>query len=693
MDFVFGKKKNPQAVQELVDVLSGLALEGSLYIGYPIFDVNEDALLTDALMVSREHGVVIFDLTNAAEQDCEVIEEYQDDLHRGLVKRLLSEKGLVYKRDLTVTVNVLTFRQDPLDDIEYCTPETIEKQIRQYPSITEEQFKLINASIQKTSVLKPSKKRTKVKSTDSLGSKIKTIEKEIANLDRWQKKAAIESPDKPQRIRGLAGSGKTIILSIKAAYLHAYNPNLTIAVTFQTRSLYQQLERLTSKFYFENTQEEIDPDYLKIRHAWGSTSDPGIYSEICAALGIDPLNFVQAKQKYSRETAFEGACQEALDVAEKSSFEPLYDYILIDEAQDFPVSFFKLIYKFVRYPHRVVWAYDELQNLGNFTMLPPEDLFGRAADGSALVSLEDNGPDSPKQDIMLPICYRNPPWTLTMALALGLGIYRDEGPIRMFPDPKFWKNIGFEPVSGQLALGQNISLQRSASRTPPYFHELIDPETAIIHKSFNDKEQQGAWIAKQIQKNIQEDELEESDILIVFPDAYTLASESAHVVFQLRSLGISCHVVGKNSSQDVVFVDGSVAITHIHRAKGNEAPMVYAANAHYCYTGFDLGKKRNSLFTAITRTKAWVRITGVGFNMELLSREIEKVYENNFTLRFKYPTTKQLEALENAYKDKSPDEVQELNQGFGQIKRIRRALKNGEISIDDVPADIRDMFE
>lgn len=263
----------------------------------------------------------------------------------------------------------------------------------------------------------------------------------------------------------------------------------------------------------------------------------------------------------------------------------------------------------------------------------------------------------------------------------------------MFPDPRFWKDIGFELVSGELSLGKSVSLQRSSSRTPDYFYTLMNVESAIGYRGFDTKELQGKWVAQQIQTDITTNELELSDILVVFPDAYTLNSESAYIMRELRALNINCHVVGKNSSQDVVFVEDSIAITHIHRAKGNEAPMVYVMNAQHCCSGFDLGKKRNSLFTAITRAKAWVRIVGVGTGMQALIKEIDKVFANNFLLNFKYPTREQLNELENAYKDKSPDEVQELYQGFGQIKKIKRLLKEGKIAIDDLPEDLRDFFE
>ena len=99
-------------------------------------------------------------------------------------------------------------------------------------------------SLQKIASIKPRKKRENVKNSGSKGDIIKKIEKEIANLDQWQKKAALEIVDGPQRIRGLAGSGKTIVLALKAAYLHAQYPEWDIVVTYYTRSLWQQYRDL-----------------------------------------------------------------------------------------------------------------------------------------------------------------------------------------------------------------------------------------------------------------------------------------------------------------------------------------------------------------------------------------------------------------------------------------------------------------
>ena len=89
--------------------------------------------------------------------------------------------------------------------------------------------------------------------SDSKGAKLKLLEDTVANLDHKQSAAVIETVNGPQRIRGLAGSGKTIILALKVAYLHVKNPTWKIAVTFNTRSLKKQFEDLISRFTYRLT--------------------------------------------------------------------------------------------------------------------------------------------------------------------------------------------------------------------------------------------------------------------------------------------------------------------------------------------------------------------------------------------------------------------------------------------------------
>jgi superfamily I DNA and RNA helicase len=103
--------------------------------------------------------------------------------------------------------------------------------------------------IQSITTIRNRNKRGYVKKTDSKGAKLKKLEESIANLDRQQSTAVIETVDGVQRIRGLAGSGKTIVLALKVAYLHAKNPDWHIAVTFNswTKPLTQQKNPFTLK--------------------------------------------------------------------------------------------------------------------------------------------------------------------------------------------------------------------------------------------------------------------------------------------------------------------------------------------------------------------------------------------------------------------------------------------------------------
>ena len=103
------------------------------------------------------------------------------------------------------------------------------------------------------------------------------------------------------------------------------------------------------------------------------------------------------------------------------------------------------------------------------------------------------------------------------------------------------------------------------------------------------------------------------------------------------------HLAGVDTTPDVFHqpTAASVTFTGIHRAKGNEAAMVYIINAENCQSAVsDLARIRNRLFTAITRSKAWVRVLGVGRRMKELTREYEALKARQFKLSFRYPSAR-----------------------------------------------------
>ncbi|MBA3613312.1 MAG: AAA family ATPase [Nitrospirales bacterium] len=551
---------------------------------------------TGLMCLTREHGLVVFDLK---EYDAE-IENRQNDIYAAIHRKLLGYKTLRSGRDLALKIQIVTFtpghesERSRDEDVVVAYPSTLIQMLEEFPPISIDIFRSLNAAIERVTTIKPPRKRFSVTKADSMGAKLKEIEKQIANLDHWQKRAAIESPDGPQRIRGLAGSGKTIVLALKAAMLHAMNPQWRIVLTFNTRSLYQQFKELVRRFTFENINDEPDWEKLQIIHAWGSARQPGIYSEIAKATEFDPRDFGYAKSKYGHGEAFKGVCAELLEnIKKRKTSTYLFDAVLIDEAQDLPQPFFELVYSATKDPKRIVWAYDELQNLGSYSMLPPQELFGTNSQGEPNVMSLENEIGRASQDLVLPVCYRNTPWALTVAHALGLGIYRQEGLVQYFEDQGLWEEIGYETVQGKAEAGHHVVLKRKPESTPTYFADLLKPDDAVVVKRFETIEDQMSWVTKSIANNLTEDELEIDDILVVIPEPRSVGLDAAKLIPLLEKNNISSHIVGITTSLDMVFDSESLAITGIFRAKGNEAPMVYILNSEFCAEGSELSRLRN----------------------------------------------------------------------------------------------------
>ncbi|OKX94106.1 DEAD/DEAH box helicase [Corynebacterium glutamicum] len=699
LDIIQGESRDRTTAQALAKNLKQYISEGTLYLGYPVIATADAKIDVDALLVSQQKGVIAFKLAqNIPSSEAEIQEEIeqQDRLFNALESHLGRHEMLRKGRQLAVIPQTATVYASPPptelsegeSDGYFGDLENLNVWIDTLYPIDKGYEEAVQAALQRVATIKPKKKRSSVQDVSSKGAILKEIEKGIANLDRWQKAAAIESPEGPQRIRGLAGSGKTVVLALKAAYLHTQHPDWRIALTFHSRSLYEQMDDLVTRFTFEHSNDQPDEEHLKIIHTWGSSSRPGVYSMIARALGEVPRNWAYARATYGMDNAFQGICAELLSIAESKTINPIFDAVLIDEAQDLPPEFFRLVYLFTKHPKRIVWGYDELQKLSESAMPTTDELFGLGENNASLINL-DNREGQPRRDIVLPICYRNTPWALSTAHALGLGVYRAEGLVQHPDEPKLWEEIGYNILQGSLKEGSYVALERSADSYPEYFSRLLDAQDAVKVESFTNEEAQDAWIAEQIHKNLTEDELEHDDILIVLPDSYRAKSRAPRLIRQLQSRGIKSHLVGVNSSTDRVFQSGSIALAHIYRAKGNEAPMVYAIDVQKAATEKNFLTARNTLFTAITRSRSWVRIVGFGDSMHTIEKEINQIVSNEYQLRFKIPTESELAALRHLNRERSTADEKAVRQYADTLHSMLSDLEKGEMSIDDLPPALR----
>lgn len=677
---------------------------GILYIGYPIIGTVEGAYPIDALWVSPERGLIVFNLVEG--KKIENYKDEQDDSYNKVEARLKGHRELVKKRELQVAINVITFAPAILglpDDEDYpiCNEENITTKISEFTWENPEYFEKAVSVLQSVSMIRKGKKKREVTHPESRGAKLQKLEESVANLDNAQGRAVIETVEGVQRIRGLAGSGKTIVLALKAAYLHAQHPEWKIAVTFNTRSLKGQLRQLINSFYIEQTSMEPDWDNLQILHAWGSSSKvAGIYYNFCIDNGVECFDYLTAKNHFGRNLAFSGACEKAL--SEATFIKPMYDAILVDEAQDFPVSFLRLCYEILDKPKRLVYAYDELQNLNLQSLPSPEEIFGNDSNGNPNVSFTFEPDGTSKQDIILEKCYRNSRPTLVSAHALGFGIYRepdafsDIGLVQMFEQQNLWKEVGYSVVEGELQDGKHVVLARTESSSPKFLENHSPIDDLVLFKCFKTKQEQDKWVAGEIIKNLREEELRADDIIVINPDPLTTKEAVAAIRKELYDNGIQSHVAGVDSSPDVFFdcENESIAFTGIYRAKGNEAAMVYVINANDCFQSNDINmlnsdnaKIRNRLFTAMTRSKAWVRVVGVGSQMRELKKEYERVKDKNFTLDFVYPTEEQRKYLNIVNRDVSAAEKENIAKRRQSVADLLQDIEEGRIFVDDLGPD------
>lgn len=256
---------------------------------------------------------------------------------------------------------------------------------------------------------------------------------------------------------------------------------MCIVVTFFSRSLYQQFQELITRFYYLHSPNPLNWEKIQVLHSWGGWGKSGIYYKAARIAGVSPVNYSDAKSKYGMDGAFAGICKELNE--KLTSENPLFDAVLIDEAQDLPESFLKIIYKLTKPPKRIIWAYDELQNIKNVAVPSVKVMFGISDEEEINFSL-DNIEDEATKDNILRVCYRNPKWSLAVAHALGFGIYRKSkdntsGIVQMFDTPEMWQDLGYNIADGELSAGEEVTLKRSRIATPNYFEELLTPQDAL----------------------------------------------------------------------------------------------------------------------------------------------------------------------------------------------------------------------
>lgn len=492
-------------------------------------------------------------------------------------------------------------------------------------------------------------------------------------FDLQQELIAKTIPPGPQRIRGIAGSGKTVLLAQKAANMHLKHPDWNIALVFFSRSLYDQIRHQVDHWLKQATNGERSlqtaQHKLRILHAWGSKDQPGFYRTLAGQVGVQPLT-VENTPRASPTAKLLFACKVLLDDAKLTGRSlQIFDAVLIDEGQDLvheaqaltfeeKQAFYWMAYQSLRpvardalldngepETRRLIWAYDEAQSLDTLTIPNTKELFGDA--GALVFGAGVAYKGGIKKSEVMNRCYRTPGPVLLAAHALGMGLLREAGMLAGLTNKADWKSIGYE-VEGQFRSGSEVILTRLPENSPNPLPQFTT-ESLVSFQNYATRQMELAALVRAIQHDLNEGGLQPSrHLLVVVPgleyQPYQLQEEVFHA---LRSVNLSVYLPGNkdvnvpkqkwpNTDPNGFWRDGAITVSPVMQAKGNEADVVYVVGLDHIARQEDNIKLRNQLFVGISRSRGWVYLSGTGMHGDALSAEIRRVIAAGNTLRFTY---------------------------------------------------------
>lgn len=625
--------------------------KAQLYVDFPLFREDDALIVSKALVVSQRHGVIVFGTHTGEELSGSELNRLRnglDQVFTHVYGRLIRYRTLKASRtELKFPVSAAVFAPEAVAPEAVAPAAADEEQdvpvIRSVPqlrayldsldtaALSEETYREAISVVEGGKGLLPVRERdvTNV-SPSAKASLVNALEAEIRQFDRDQKLGFLGVLDGPQRIRGLAGSGKTVVLAMQAALTHLRHPDARIAFTFHTKSLYQHVKRLITRFYRQYDDRDPDWDQLQVLHAWGGRTNPGIYYNACHASGVVPLTYTEANQ--TTKQAFDFACQQLLDTGK---IRETYDYVFVDEGQDFPSSFLRVALALAE-NNRMVLAYDELQTIFQAETPDSAKIFGVDEDGHPRIQFSE--------DHVLHKCYRNPREVLVTAHAIGFGLY-SERIVQMLESEDHWQSVGYVVKNPPFVEGKAIEIERPAENSPSSISRTVPKSEIVIGKTFDDLQAEIDFVAGAVRDDIEADHLRPEDILVIAADDRNAKTYLSMIGTALAGAGIETNNLHLDSYSIKDFSEsGKVTLSTVHKAKGNEAYVVYVVGIDALFVSPTI-RTRNTAFTAMTRAKGWLRVSGLGRNAEVFRHELNRALAACPSLKFTYPSLAQLKVM------------------------------------------------
>ncbi|MDW9364089.1 hypothetical protein GOA99_23210 [Sinorhizobium meliloti] len=678
-----GRRENDAVASQIVRTLRGEDVYGEtdrivLYAGWPqVKDYDGRTHSADITVVGDSFGIKLVKISLSSDK-LAIKRDAISILQTAATTESLMGKSLQLKRRRKLIFDVVPIIYAPNFDPEKYDNDEVEfagNEAELYRLLKDESGELDSSQLAEVqAIIEGAKALGQIVDAEDdeeihpVARAYRDLEAVIYNFDATQRSVALTAIQGPQRIRGLAGTGKTVILAMKAALAHIENPNAKILITYYTRSLRDIIERLITRFHRHFAEVDPNWDNVHVRHGWGRQNLPGVYRDTCIREGVAPKSFNDVR---NASDPFGTVCR---DLVDRGVVAPYYDVILVDEGQDFPDGFYQLCFylaKGERDRKQIIWAYDELQNVFDVKVREPEQLFGQDTDGRPRISLTRSLPGgTDTNDFVLQRSYRNQRNVLILAHAVGFGVYGEI--VQMLENAKHWEDVGYDVVSGPFTPGSVNVVERPLVNSPSILETPADVPLIRGHAANSFDEEVEAAVSEV--RSFIEKGIHPHEILVVSLDDRAAKTYFTKIAARLLSFRIPCNnIIVDKYSEPPFRIDGKVTLSTVYRAKGNEAAVVIVVGADAAVLKTRTG--RNKLFVAFTRTKGWLRVFGMASKtFTQLSTEINTAVRNSPQLRFTMPNMNQLNIIQRGLEEKHARLV--------EAKRRMERLKS-ELNLSD----------
>jgi len=416
---------------------------------------------------------------------------------------------------------------------------------------------------------------------------VHALEKSLS--DEQQSLSRIDVNGVPRLFRGVAGSGKSIVLAnqvtnylTRQKQLFDLGRALKVAVICFNRALVPMLQTKIKDAYNAKTQMEL-PESLTVSHINGffylmSKSRGGVLDYVSISEEPDPekraahyLEQIDTLKKHQPDT------YDAL----------LFDAVFVDEGQDLTPNEFRFLLEMTRADSKTteksfVIFYDDAQNL-----------YARPRPNWKQIGLEV----SKGRARVLRQCFRNTFPVINTAFNVLLGTKSEN------------KNVATRTFADIAYLKQQKLIDETDSYVRVNFAKRDGP--APFLKEFADRQSEKDWIVHEVLRLVEHEQVRPEDILILFRQSsdFEDLEESIRQADHQQIIKGFIKPYGNNRDRDAyIFQTSYLTLSTIHGAKGYDAMVIFLIGVDLFE---DTPQDRAAFYVGATRSKLALYLTGI----------------------------------------------------------------------------------